>query len=262
MREHEPTCLGQSCLAGTHPPLDQVRVEELLERRYLLADRGLAESQSSRCRRQRAFLCDRFQRDQMTKFDSRPPKGLSYSSHCKYKMAQKPRECYPFGCMFSRLVRHFVPRRPRVLRAPGVEAKIVLRLSNVDDKRVVERLAALYDQPVPDGPLLLAEVDGELLAALTLAGDQELMEPFLPTAALVELLRLRAKHLATQAVSPTFLPALRRGLNRDAPRDAACQVLPLVHERVDGGDHEADPVADEHGQTAGASREGRRSACL
>jgi hypothetical protein len=37
-----------------------------------------------------------------------------------------------------------------------------------------------------------------LQAALTLTGDRELMEPFLPTAELVELLALRAKHLAAR----------------------------------------------------------------
>lgn len=43
--------------------------------------------------------------------------------------------------------------------------------------------------------MLVAEVDGELQAALTLAGDDELTNPYLPTAALGELLALRAEHL-------------------------------------------------------------------
>lgn len=85
-----------------------------------------------------------------------------------------------------------------VARAPGLQAGITLRLALGEDSPAIERLAALYDRPIPEGPLLLAEVDGELRAALTLAGDCELMDPFLPTAALVDLLALRVEHLRAQ----------------------------------------------------------------
>jgi hypothetical protein len=43
--------------------------------------------------------------------------------------------------------------------------------------------------------VLLAFVEDELQAALTLAGDRELMEPYLPTAGLGDLLALLAKQL-------------------------------------------------------------------
>jgi hypothetical protein len=91
-------------------------------------------------------------------------------------------------------------RRParRAVRAPGVVAHVTLRLATGEDDEAITRLAALYDRPRPNGLLLLAEVDGQLQAALTLAGDHELMEPYLPTAALVELLALRARHLREQ----------------------------------------------------------------
>src|SRR5215813_8761355 len=84
-------------------------------------------------------------------------------------------------------------------RAPGLMASITLRLARADDTDSIERLAALYDRAVPSGPMLLGLVDDELQAALTLAGDRELMEPYLPTAALVELLELRAKHIREQS---------------------------------------------------------------
>src|SRR4029453_8320002 len=86
-------------------------------------------------------------------------------------------------------------------RAPGPAARVTLRLATGEDDEAITRLAGLYDRPLPSGPLLLAEVDGDLQAALTLTGAQELMEPYLPTAALVELLALRAKHLRDQDAS-------------------------------------------------------------
>jgi hypothetical protein len=100
--------------------------------------------------------------------------------------------------MFSRLFRRRSSKRVNAHRAPGPSARLMLRPATGEDDEALARLAALYDRPLPDGPLLLAEVDGQLQAALTLTGGQELMQPYLPTAALVELLALRAKHLRDQ----------------------------------------------------------------
>jgi hypothetical protein len=100
--------------------------------------------------------------------------------------------------MFSRFFRHRSSKRVNARRAPGPSARLTLRPATGEDDEALARLAALYDRPLPSGPLLLAEVDGELQAALTLTGGQELMQPYLPTAALVELLALRAKQLRDQ----------------------------------------------------------------
>jgi hypothetical protein len=100
--------------------------------------------------------------------------------------------------MFSRLFGNRSSKRVNAHRAPGLSARVTLRPATGKDDEELARLAALYDRPLPSGPLLVAEVDGELQAALTLTGGQELMEPYLPTAALVELLALRAKHLRDQ----------------------------------------------------------------
>jgi hypothetical protein len=95
------------------------------------------------------------------------------------------------------LVRHR-SRSVHARRAPGLAARVTLRLATSADDEGIARLAALYDRRLPSGPLLLAEVDGELQAALTLTSAEELMEPYLPTAALVELLALRVQHLRDQ----------------------------------------------------------------
>jgi hypothetical protein len=99
--------------------------------------------------------------------------------------------------------------RSNAPRAPGPTARVTLRLATADDEPQLARLAALYERPLPSDPLLLAEVDGELQAALTVTGAQELMDPYLPTAALVELLAVRAKHLRDQMKSPSS-PSVRR----------------------------------------------------
>jgi hypothetical protein len=93
----------------------------------------------------------------------------------------------------------FRRRRLSVARAPGLSATITLRLATTDDAEALERLAALYDRPLVTDPVLLAFVDDELQAALALGDGRELMEPYRPSAALVDLLALRAEHIREQA---------------------------------------------------------------
>jgi hypothetical protein len=142
--------------------------------------------------------------------------------------------------MFPRLFRHHLSKRVNARRAPGPSARLTLRPATGEDDEALARLAALYDRPLPDGQLLLAEVDGELQAALTLTGGQELMQPYLPTAALVELLALRAKQLRDQ-MTPAELanaeePAEIRVLARVAhvPRTTAtARCLPAANRLCD-----------------------------
>src|SRR5262249_15070096 len=131
-----------------------------------------------------------------------PAKGVPYIFQCKQKFAL---ETAPRLCLMQTMVSRLFRRRsaPRVARAPDVTATITLRLASVEDAEALERLAALYDRPLLPGAVRLAFVDGELQAALTLAGDRELMEPYLPTSALVDLLALRAKQLREQTGPPT-----------------------------------------------------------
>ena len=73
---------------------------------------------------------------------------------------------------------------------------ISIRLATPDDEPALARLAALDSRTVPAGQVLLAERDGELQAALSLAGGATLADPFVPTAELLALLRVRATRLA------------------------------------------------------------------
>jgi hypothetical protein len=88
---------------------------------------------------------------------------------------------------------HETPSRPLWRSGPAVE----LRPARADDEVTTRRLAALDDAPALEGPVLLAVVDGEAVAALALDDGRVVANPFLPTAHAVSLLRLRAEHVAT-----------------------------------------------------------------
>ena len=59
------------------------------------------------------------------------------------------------------------------------------------DRRSLERLAALDDRRVPAEPVVLAEVDGRLVAAVSERTGEAVADPFEPTARLVAMLRAR-----------------------------------------------------------------------
>src|SRR5689334_11513972 len=73
---------------------------------------------------------------------------------------------------------------------------IVIRSATARDAAAVERLAQLDSSPVPAGDLLLAEVAGELRAALRVADNAVIADPFEPTAELVDLLAARARSVS------------------------------------------------------------------
>jgi hypothetical protein len=82
--------------------------------------------------------------------------------------------------------------------APSVS----IRAARGSDGPALARLAALDSALLPEGELLLAEADGELLAALAPASGRHIANPFRPTADVVDLLRLSARPRET----------MRRGL--------------------------------------------------
>lgn len=94
---------------------------------------------------------------------------------------------------------------------------IAIRKATADDAVALRRLAALDAAPAePAGDLLVAVVDGEIRAALPVAGGRAIADPFHPTAELVAHLRLRAERLrATDAPASTpLLGRLLAGLVR------------------------------------------------
>ena len=73
---------------------------------------------------------------------------------------------------------------------------IVIRHARHEDDRTLAGLAALDSREALAGPALLAEVDGVARAALDLHDGSVAADPFVRTADLVELLRLRARGIA------------------------------------------------------------------
>jgi hypothetical protein len=85
---------------------------------------------------------------------------------------------------------------------------IVIRLATLSDHRTIGNLAALDSRHPLTGPAMLAEVDGVVRAALDLSDGSVAADPFVRTAEVVELLRLRACRLRGDE------PARRRTLAR------------------------------------------------
>jgi hypothetical protein len=72
---------------------------------------------------------------------------------------------------------------------------LTVRLATSEDARDLRRLAQLDSGPAPTGPTLVAEVDGVLAAALPLDGGRPVADPFLPTAEVLRMLKIRAAQL-------------------------------------------------------------------
>lgn len=84
-------------------------------------------------------------------------------------------------------------------RPVGSQRSVTLRFSSPADERVLARLAALDSSSPPAQPVLLAEVDGQPLAALGVSDGTVIADPFHRTADLVDLLRARARQLNSNA---------------------------------------------------------------
>jgi hypothetical protein len=93
------------------------------------------------------------------------------------------------------------PTIAKMARSPDLQGSVLIRHSGAGDhpaleRLAAERLAALDGRQVPTGTFLLAEVDGELVAAKPLDADAEtLSDPFRSTANVRALLELRARNV-------------------------------------------------------------------
>jgi hypothetical protein len=82
------------------------------------------------------------------------------------------------------------------------EVAVTLRLAFPGDATSLERLAALDSAQPLSEPVMLAEVGGQLRAAISLWDRAVIADPFQRTEAHVELLRARARQLAEEAAAP------------------------------------------------------------
>jgi hypothetical protein len=102
-----------------------------------------------------------------------------------------------------------------------VQAPITIRPAATGDDEAVARLAAVDSAQVPTAPLLVAEVNGELRAAVSLSDGRAIADPFRPTADLVALLYGRI-----EAARPRAARGRRPRLSARRQRPAAAASAP------------------------------------
>lgn len=90
---------------------------------------------------------------------------------------------------------------------------IELRLAEASDSAAVKRLAQLDSAPSLEGEVVIALIDGEAVAGLSLLDRRVTANPFVLTDEVVALMRLRAEHLSGAS--------RRRGLGRILRRRSA-----------------------------------------
>jgi hypothetical protein len=81
-------------------------------------------------------------------------------------------------------------------RAPHAPGKsLTIRYATPDDTSALERLARLDSRRPPRGVVLVAKVDGELWAAVSLDDDHLIADPWRPSGELAFLLSQRARSI-------------------------------------------------------------------
>jgi hypothetical protein len=78
---------------------------------------------------------------------------------------------------------------PPVMASLSLTQPVTIRPAYPEDELALRRLADLDSARVPSGPLMLAEVDGELRAAVSVDGRTAIADPFHRTLELVTLVR-------------------------------------------------------------------------
>ena len=92
------------------------------------------------------------------------------------------------------------------------DSALTIRRAVAADRPALDRLAGLDSASPPTGGVLVAEVAGELWAAVQIDSGTAIADPFRPSGELVDLLRL---HASGEAKRPE-----RRALGRLLPRAA------------------------------------------
>jgi hypothetical protein len=77
----------------------------------------------------------------------------------------------------------------------NVDSSVLIRAARGSDGPALRRLAALDSSPLPEGALLIAETDHEVIAALSMDTGAKVADPFRRTADVIDLLTFRAKRL-------------------------------------------------------------------
>jgi hypothetical protein len=90
---------------------------------------------------------------------------------------------------------YYTPRRGRT------ETSIKIRAARLEDAEALRLLAQRDSRAVPDGELLVALVDGQARAAISLATGETIADPFHRTAELVWMLTRRFAQLYSRGAA-------------------------------------------------------------
>jgi hypothetical protein len=88
----------------------------------------------------------------------------------------------------------------------------VIRIATESDTEALNHLATLDSKPPLEGTILIGELHGEPVAAISLADDRSISDPFRPTAHLVATMRVRARGLHAVEHMPSLRDRLVAGL--------------------------------------------------
>ena len=86
-------------------------------------------------------------------------------------------------------------------RIIGGYGTVAVRVARPEDEAAIRRIAALDDRAVPRGHVLVAEVDGDVIAAVSVGGIA-VADPFRWTSDVVALLQMRADQLQAGEWAP------------------------------------------------------------
>jgi hypothetical protein len=114
--------------------------------------------------------------------------------------------------MFSLMSR--TSKRSTSSRMTGYDS-VAVRMAREEDVNAIYRIAALDDKKAPQGRVLVAEADGELIAALGIDGGSAVADPFRWTSDVLALMEMRAEQIAAVDLVPTAATggAVRTSLN-------------------------------------------------
>ena len=101
-------------------------------------------------------------------------------------LAREAQHKRPEGAPLVRL-----PRRRRIRS----NADVVIRFARPRDAGAIRDLEALDSRRLADGPRLVAELDGQIVAAISVADGVVAADPFVCTVNATTLLRVRARQL-------------------------------------------------------------------
>lgn len=102
---------------------------------------------------------------------------------------------------------------------PGQAPQITIRVARDADLPSIARVEGRDARRLADGPLLIATVDGEVRAAISLADGTVAADPFHRTAELVAMLRIRADAAGgAHGTGRTRVGRSRRGGSARHPR--------------------------------------------